>query len=238
MSRPCRRLWAKKGVERPPQADVDSPLTMLTTRRPRLWPNCTAPAISANSVSSPPRPTLSPGWKWVPRWRTRISPALTCWPPNRFTPSRCAAESRPLRELEAPFLCAMSVASRLLDSGDLQDRQLLTVTLTLVVAGLVLELVDADLGALGVLEHLAGDRYLGQRVGLRGDGGAVDHQRDRKRHVRSRLGVELLDLDDVTNGNFVLLTAGLDDCVGRHGYVYLFFSDLAGSCRSRGRHSA
>ena len=25
-----------------------------------------------------------PGWKWVPRWRTMISPALTCWPPNRF----------------------------------------------------------------------------------------------------------------------------------------------------------
>src|SRR5215510_5828353 len=44
----------------------------------------------------------------------------------------------------------------LLDSGDLEDRQLLTVPLPLVVAGLVLELVDADLGTLGVLEHLAG----------------------------------------------------------------------------------
>src|SRR5437868_6790859 len=107
---------------------------MLTVLRPRLVPNSTAPDSLANNVSSPPRPTLTPGWNLVPRWRTMISPALTTWPPNRFTPSRCALESRPLRELEAPFLCAMW--SSLLDPGDPQDRQLLTVTLTLVVAGL------------------------------------------------------------------------------------------------------
>ena len=29
--------------------------------------SATAPGAVANSVSSPPRPTLSPGWKWVPR---------------------------------------------------------------------------------------------------------------------------------------------------------------------------
>src|SRR6478609_11634635 len=154
---------------------------MLTVLRPRLMPNSTEPAALANSVSSPPRPTLTPGWKWVPRWRTMISPALTTWPPNRFTPSRCAAESRPLRELEAPFLCAMS-SPLLLDTGDLQDRQLLTVSLTLVVTGLVLELVDTDLGALGVLEHLTGDRDLGQRGSVGSHGGAVDDQGDRQRH--------------------------------------------------------
>src|ERR1700722_11146073 len=110
--------------------------------RPRLGPNSTAPGAVANSVSSPPRPTFRPGWKWVPRWRTRISPALTIWPPNRLTPRRCAFESRPLRELEAPFLCA--ICCFLLDAGDLEHRQLLTVTLPLVVASLVLELVDAD----------------------------------------------------------------------------------------------
>src|SRR5689334_3049217 len=38
------------------------------------------------------------------RWRTRISPAWTDWPPKRLTPSRCAVELRPLRELDAPFL--------------------------------------------------------------------------------------------------------------------------------------
>src|SRR4051812_44723314 len=39
---------------------ASSPGTMFTTRRPRRVPNCTAPAESANSVSSPPRPTLAP----------------------------------------------------------------------------------------------------------------------------------------------------------------------------------
>src|ERR1700741_2523583 len=117
---------------------------MLTVLRPRFSANSTAPGALANSVSSPPRPTFTPGGKWVPRGRTMISPALTISPPNRLTPSRWAAESRPLRELEAPFLCAMC-RLLLLDSGDPQDRQLLTMALPLVIAGLVLELVDADL---------------------------------------------------------------------------------------------
>src|SRR5205085_7485049 len=37
----------------------------------------------------------------------RISPPSTAWPPKRFTPSRWAFESRPLRELPTPFLCAI-----------------------------------------------------------------------------------------------------------------------------------
>src|SRR3712207_5798626 len=69
----------------------------------------------------------------------------------------------------ALLVCHVSRLPALLDAGDAQDRQLLTVTLTLVVAGLVLELVDADLRALGVLEHLTGDGDLGQVVGLGGD---------------------------------------------------------------------
>src|SRR5690606_30181294 len=81
---------------------------MFTVLRPRLVPNSTAPAERANRVSSPPRPTPTPGWNLVPRWRTRISPALTSWPPKRLTPRRCALESRPLRVLDAPFLLAMS----------------------------------------------------------------------------------------------------------------------------------
>src|SRR5947209_1757300 len=218
MSRPCRRLWAKKGVERPPQADVDSPLTMLTTRRPRLWPNCTAPVISANRVSSPPRPTLSPGWKWVPRWRTRISPALTCWPPKRLTPSRWALESRPLREDDAPFLCAMAALYPALllarvDAGDLQRGQLLTVTLTLVVAGLVTELVDDDLGSLAVLDHLSGDAGLGQRGGVGGDRLAVDEQERRERDRVAGAGRQPVHGDGVADRDLVLMAAGADDRV-------------------------
>src|SRR6201999_1331906 len=121
---------------------------MLTARRPRCEPNVTLPATSANRVSSPPRPTLMPGWKWVPRCRTMISPAFTDWPPKRLTPSRWALESRPLRELDAPFLCAMSAVlswsesarNRVgwllgrADGGDLELRQRLAVTHALVVA--------------------------------------------------------------------------------------------------------
>ncbi len=81
--------------------------TMFTTRRPRRVPNSTAPGVSANRVSSPPRPTPAPGWKWVPRWRTMISPAETTWPPKRLTPRYWAFESRPLRVELAPFLCAI-----------------------------------------------------------------------------------------------------------------------------------
>src|SRR4051794_40313975 len=121
---------------------------MLTVLRPRETPNWTAPGASANSVSSPPRPTFWPGWNLVPRWRTMISPALTTWPPKRFTPRNWGLESRPLRELDAPFLCAMELLPLLRDAGDAHLRQLLAVALTLVVTGLVLELVDADLRAL------------------------------------------------------------------------------------------
>jgi hypothetical protein len=34
-------------------------------------------------------------------------PAGITWPPKRFTPSRFALESRPLRELPPAFLCAI-----------------------------------------------------------------------------------------------------------------------------------
>src|SRR6478672_10988183 len=143
-------------------AETYSDGTMLMTRRPRRVPNSTLPAISANSVSSPPRPTPEPGWKWVPRWRTMISPALTSWPPYRFTPRRWEFESRPFLVEAAPFLCAMSSvlhgrsrrAGSERDVGDLDLGVLLAVTLALLVAGLVLVLLDDDLGALGGAEDL------------------------------------------------------------------------------------
>src|ERR1700730_8163676 len=90
---------------------------MLTARRPLTAPNSTVPRTSANSVSSPPRPTPTPGWKCVPCWRTMISPAPTTWPPNRFTPSRCALESRPFRLEDAPFLCSIGGSALLLRPG-------------------------------------------------------------------------------------------------------------------------
>src|SRR4051795_1869319 len=75
-------------------------------RRPRSR-NSTVPVTLAKSVSSLPRPTFEPGLILVPRCRTMMLPPGTSCPPNTFTPSRCALESRPFLELPKPFLCAI-----------------------------------------------------------------------------------------------------------------------------------
>src|SRR6478735_4680237 len=193
---------------------------MLTVLRPRLTPNSTAPAALANRVSSPPRPTLTPGWKWVPRWRTMISPALTTWPPKRLTPSRWELESRPFLVEAAPFLCAIwispwcTVSSRSEgDVGDLDLGVLLAVTLALLVAGLVLVLLDDDLGALGGAEDLDGDAGLVEAG--RGDRLAVDDHDHRQRQRVADRRRDLVDLDDVTDGNLLLGGACAHDRVHR-----------------------
>src|SRR5215207_10230242 len=183
-----------------------------TVFRPRRVPKVTAPGSSANSVSSLPRPTPRPGWKWVPRWRTMISPALTTWPPKRFTPRRWALESRPLRDDDAPFLCAMS-ASALRDVADHDAGQGLTVPLPLVVTGLVLELVDVDLRALAVLDDLTGHGHLGQGRRVAGDGVPVDQQDGREGDAVARRTLQAVDRERVAHGHLVLAATGLHHCV-------------------------
>src|SRR3712207_5308925 len=185
---------------------------METVLRPRRVPKVTEPGARAKSVSSLPRPTPRPGWKWVPRWRTMISPALTIWPPKRFTPRRCAFESRPLRDDEAPFLCAMS-ASALRDVADHEAGQRLTVPLPLVVAGLVLELVDVDLRALAVPDDLTGHGHRGQGGRVAGDGVAVDQQDGRERDRVTLRALQAVDRERVAHGHLVLAAAGLHHCV-------------------------
>src|SRR3984957_1105093 len=116
----------------------------------------------------------------------------------------------------ALLVCHFWCLRWLLDPGDLEHGQLLTMTLPLVIAGLVLELVDANLGALGVLQHLDGDRHLRELGSVGGDVRAVDDQRHRQRHLRAGFGLELLHLEHVAGGDLVLLAAGFEDCVGRH----------------------
>src|SRR5437763_1048062 len=103
-----------------------SPGTTDTTRpaRPRL--NSTLPAARAYRVSSLPMPTPSPGLNRVPRWRTMISPPVTVWPANTFTPSRLECESRPLREEPRPFLCAITFLRLGLAGSRLARRGLLS----------------------------------------------------------------------------------------------------------------
>src|SRR3954468_401309 len=193
-------------VSRAGTAEID------TTRRPRRWPKVTAPGARANSVSSLPRPTPRPGWKWVPRCRTMISPAFTTWPPKRLTPRRWAFESRPLRDDEAPFLWAMS-GSALRDVADHNAGQGLTVSLPLVVAGLVLELVDVDLRALAVLDDLAGHGDVGQGRRVTGDGVAVDQQDGREGDGVAGRTLEAVDRERVAHGHLVLAATGLHHCV-------------------------
>src|SRR5689334_1827523 len=100
-------------------------MLMNLPRRPRSR-KTTMPGTLAKSVSSLPRPTFSPGLKQVPRWRTRIEPPVTTWPPKAFTPSRCALESRPFFELPRPFLCAILHLCQNLVDGQL--RVILPVT--------------------------------------------------------------------------------------------------------------
>src|SRR5262249_47237138 len=47
----------------------------------------------------------------VPRWRTMIIPALTCWPAPALTPRYLGLESRPFRDEPMPFLCAISYSA-------------------------------------------------------------------------------------------------------------------------------
>src|SRR3954451_15875878 len=145
-----------------------------------------------------------------------ISPALTCWPPNRFTPSRWALESRPFRLEDAPFLCAIAGLLPSLDAGDAQRRELRAEALTPVVAGLVLEQVDVDLLALDLLDHLSGDRGRRQRLGVRRDlPGVVDEQDGGQRDGLTRSRVEPVDRQGVADGDLVLVAATAHDRV--HG---------------------
>src|ERR671932_518650 len=100
-------------------------------------------------------PVPSPGLKRVPRWRTMISPPVTAWPANTFTPRRFALESRPLRLEPRPFLCAMELLPPLpADARDPDPRELLAVTGAALVAALGLELEHAQLRAPLVADDL------------------------------------------------------------------------------------
>src|SRR5207342_1330080 len=116
-SRPGRPLWERSLSDR--SYAVASVIGMTWTYlRPSLPSrNATCPSVSAKSVWSLPRPTLSPGYHFVPRWRTMMLPARTVSLPNFFTPRRFDSESRPLREEPPAFLCAIAENSYFLALG-------------------------------------------------------------------------------------------------------------------------
>src|SRR5216684_1345928 len=112
--------------------------------RPRSR-NSTTPVILANSVSSLPQPTFSPGLMRVPRCRTMIDPPGTICPPKTFTPRRWAFESRPFLELPNPFLCAILLFRLRDDLVHSQFGEVLAMADRALILLLALELEDQDL---------------------------------------------------------------------------------------------
>src|ERR1022692_1282787 len=154
-----------------------------------------------------------------------ISPALTSWPPKRFTPSRWALESRPFRLEEAPFLCAISDLLLCLlgpasssgggraHAGDLHQRVLLPVALATPVASLVLVVDHADLGAGGRTHDLGCDLVVTE-LGPVTDHIAVIHdEQGRQRHGRAHLTGELVHHQDIVQRCLFLLAATANDRV-------------------------
>src|SRR6478752_1877624 len=86
-------------------------------------------------------------------------------------------------------------------------RELLAVSLTLLVARLVLVLQDVDLRALGVGQDLGGHRDAGQGLGVGGDGRAVDEEDSRERERATGVAGLPVQLDDVADSNLLLSAA-------------------------------
>src|SRR5262249_61630392 len=125
----------------------------------------TKPSLRAYRVGSAPSPTFSPGRKRVPRCRTRMLPAVTNWPPKRFTPSIWGLESRPFLELPTPFLCAIDLH---LDPRDAHRRHRLPMAAMAPVVLPSFELDDEDLGTLLLGDDLAEHAGPGEGAGLHG----------------------------------------------------------------------
>ena len=103
-------------------------------------------------------------------------------------------------------------------------------SLALLVSGLVLVLQDLDLRALGVLDDLGVDAHRSELVSGGGYIGAIDEQNRGESHGCTRLTLDLLDLNEVTFGNLVLLSAGLDD---RESLIGLTFYNCVLDMRSQ-----
>src|SRR5580704_4869745 len=163
-----------------------------------------------------------------------ISPALTNWPPKRFTPSRCALESRPLRLEDAPFLCAIGGSALLLrpgaglgraDAGHPHLRVLLAVAQATAVTGLVLVVDHVDLGPGRSTHDLGGDQVTAQLSRVADDLAVINNEQGRQRYAGSDLSRQLVDGQDVVYRRLLLPSAAAHDRVHRE------FSPLCASPR-------
>src|SRR5882724_2079373 len=209
-----------RGVRRAPGGQTGSWATLMNLASPRRSKR-TYPSDLANSVWSTPTPTLSPALKRVPRWRTRMLPAVTNWPPKRLTPSICGLESRPFLELPTPFLWAMSLD---LDLRDAHRRQGLPVPAVAPIVLPPLELDHDDFAALSLGEHLARHPGRRQRLGFNRHLAVLVDQQDLVELHRAALGfAEPLNLDHLSRSHPVLLATRRDH---RFHVLDLAFGDV------------
>ena len=86
-------------------------------------------------------------------------------------------------------------------------------TLRAVIALALLELEDENLLAPELLDDLGRDLSVGQLVGCDDLARAIGKQKNVKLNLVARLCLKLLDVDDVTFGNLVLLATSGNDSV-------------------------
>src|SRR6266545_5468978 len=193
----------------------------LTNLSSPLRSKRTYPSDLAKRVWSTPIPTLTPALKRVPRWRTRMLPAVTNWPPKRLTPSICGLESRPFLELPTPFLWAMRLH---LDLRDAHRRQGLPVPAVTPIVLPPLELDHDDLAPLSLGEHLARHPGRRQRLGFNRHLAVLVDQQDLVELHRAALGLaEPLNLDHLSRSHPVLLATRCDH---RFHVLDLAFGDV------------
>src|SRR5262249_36853981 len=159
-----------------------------------------------------PWPTLRPGNTTVPRWRTRMLPASTRSPPNFFTPSRFAFESRPFLVEDWPFLCAM--AGLPLDGRHADARELVAIAATAAILAPALELEDLHLDAAAVLDDLGRDRGAFPGGAAHRDLVAVaDQQHVVELETRARLAGQARDVQDLVGRDLGLNAGDVHDRV-------------------------
>src|SRR5262249_21334923 len=178
---------------------------MLTNlpMRPRSL-NSTTPVTFANRVSSLPQPTLRPGFSLVPRCRTMMDPPGTSWPPNTFTPRRCAFESRPFLELPRPFLCAIR---HLRQIADLPFGEVLAMADHFLVLLLPLELEDQNFRGSSV-SH---DRSLHGGGSVNQLAAVAEHRFHGNLDFRTDVTRQLGDTDRFARRHGKLLSAAFDN---------------------------
>src|SRR5438270_9092902 len=141
-----------------------------------------------------------------------IVPPGTTLPSCAFTPSRWEFESRPLRELPCPFLCAMASDQNVRDS-DLRGDGAVPLGPAHPLAAFFLEHPDFRAALFAVddgRDARVGDEW---RAGENLAAILFDEQHLVNRHLGAGLGDCAGDRGDPTLGDLDLMPAALHDCV-------------------------